>query len=98
MYKDVFSKQAAKDAVKIERAGLKPKAAEIIATIRTNPFEESQSFEKLKGNLSNAYSRRLNHKHRFTYEVLPNTEGLKNENGELYEGFVKIIRMWTHYE
>jgi len=48
MYDIRFTKQAQKDAVKIERAGLKPKAAEIICTIRVNPYEESQDFEILK--------------------------------------------------
>jgi Txe/YoeB family toxin of toxin-antitoxin system len=89
-------KRAVKDAVNVERAGLKPKIAEIIRTIREDPFEPSQQFEKLT-NLKNTYSRRINYFHRFVYEVLPNTEKLKDVNGEPYEGIVKIIRMWGHY-
>jgi Txe/YoeB family toxin of toxin-antitoxin system len=98
MYSVQFTKQAQKDAVKVERAGLKAKAAEIIATIRKDPYDESHSFERLKGNLKGSCSRRLNLQHRFVYEVLPNTEGFKDNNDVLYEGIIKIISMWTHYE
>jgi len=98
MYDIRFTKQAQKDAENVERAGFKSKAVEIINTVRQNPYEESHSFEFLKGNLKGLCSRRINRQHRFVYEVLPNTENLKNANGELYEGIVKIISMWTHYE
>lgn len=50
------------------------------------------------GNLSGYYSRKINLQHRLIYQVLPNDKGLVDENGEIYEGIVKIIRMWTHYE
>ena len=83
--------------MKVERAGLKPKAAEIIKTIRNNPYEESQDFEMLKYDLKGSYSRCITRQHRFVYEVLPNTEGLKDINDELYEGIIKVISMWTHY-
>jgi mRNA-degrading endonuclease RelE of RelBE toxin-antitoxin system len=46
----------------------------------------SAYYEKLVGDLSGAYSRRVNIQHRLVYEV--------NEN----EKTVKIIRMWTHVE
>jgi len=98
MYDVRFTKQAQKDAVKVERAGLKPKAAEIITVIKKNPHEESQSFEYLKGNLKGSCSRRLNRQHRFVYEVLLNTENAEDNNGDLFEGIVKVVSMWTHYE
>ena len=97
MYDIQFTKQAQKDAVKVERSGLKPKAAKIIQTVRNNPYEESQEFELLKHDLKGAFSRRINRQHRFVYEILPNTEGLKNAGGELYKGIIKVISMWTHY-
>ena len=97
MYDIQLTRQAQKDAVKIERSGLKHKAAEIIRTIRNNPYEESQDFEILKYDLKGSCSRRITRQHRFLYEVLPNTEGLKNADGELYEGVIKVISMWTHY-
>ena len=58
MYDIRLTKQAQKDAVKVERAGLKQKAAEIIKTVRNNPYEESQDFEILKYDLKGACSRR----------------------------------------
>jgi Txe/YoeB family toxin of toxin-antitoxin system len=97
MYKIQLTKQAQKDAVNIERAGLKPKAVEIIKTVCTNPYEKSQYFEVLKHDLKGACSRHITRQHRFVYEVLPNTENLKDENGELYKGIIKVISMWTHY-
>ncbi|MCL2772483.1 MAG: Txe/YoeB family addiction module toxin [Oscillospiraceae bacterium] len=97
MYDIQFTKQAQKDAVNVERAGLKPKAAEIIRTIRSNPYEESQDFEMLKYELKGTCSRRIIRQHRFVYEVLQNTEGLKDANDELYGGIIKVISMWTHY-
>jgi len=98
MYDVRFTKQAQKDALKVERAGLKPKSAEIIKVVRNNPYENSQEFEKLKGGLRGAYSRRINKQHRFVYEILQNDENLKETNGETYEGIVKVISLWTHYE
>jgi len=97
MYSLQLTKQAQKDAMQVERAGLKAKTVEIIKTVRKNPYEESQGFEMLKYDLSGSYSRRINRQNRFVYEVLPNTEGLKDESGNPYEGIIKVISMWTHY-
>ena len=97
MYDVRLTKQAEKDAVKVERGGLKPKVVEIITTVRADPYEDSQGFEILKYDLKGACSRRITRQHRFVYEVLPNADGLKDDNGEPYEGTVKVISMWTHY-
>jgi len=51
-----------------------------------NPFQNPPSFEKLVGDLSGAYSRRINIQHRLVYQVLKE------------EKTVKVIRMWMHYE
>jgi Txe/YoeB family toxin of toxin-antitoxin system len=98
MYDVRLARQAQKDAVNVERAGLKPKVAEIVRTVRNNPYEDSQEFEKLKGDLKGSYSRRITRQHRFVYEVLPNDENAEDVNGEPYKGVVKILSMWTHYE
>jgi len=98
MYKVDFTKQAVKDAKLIENAGLKNNTGKIISVVRKNPFQSPPPFEALRGDRKGAYSRRINRQHRFVYEVLPNLEHLKDENDELYQGIVKIIRMWTHYE
>jgi Txe/YoeB family toxin of toxin-antitoxin system len=98
MYDIRLTRQARKDAAKAEHAGLKPKVAEIIRTVRNNPYEDSQEFEKLKGDLKGSCSRRITRQHRFVYEVLPNDENAKDVGGEPYKGIIKIVSMWTHYE
>ena len=85
-WKVVFTKQAQKDARKIASADLKPKAEKLIEILCSNPFQKPPHYEKLIGDLSGAYSRRINIQHRLIYQIL------KKENTS------KIIRMWTHYE
>ena len=82
----VFTKQAQKDAKKIAASGLKNKAEDIIKILRENPFQTPPPFEKLVGDLSGAYSRRINIQHRLVYQIIDD------------EKAVKVIRMWTHYE
>jgi toxin YoeB len=82
----VFTKQATKDAKKIAQSGLKPEANRLLDLLREDPYRNPPPFEKLMGDLSGAYSRRINIQHRLIYQLL---RDLKT---------VKIIRMWTHYE
>ncbi|MBJ6750466.1 Txe/YoeB family addiction module toxin [Geomonas anaerohicana] len=82
----VFTKQAQKDAQKLKAAKLKPKAQSLLAVIEQDPFKTPPPYEKLVGDLSGAYSRRINLQHRVVYQVLE------------AERTVKILRMWTHYE
>ncbi len=82
----VFTKQAQKDAKKIAKSGLKPTASRLLDILRKNPYQNPPPVEKLVGDLSGAYSRRINIQHRLVYQVL---DDMKT---------VKIIRMWTHYE
>jgi Txe/YoeB family toxin of toxin-antitoxin system len=85
-WKVVFTKQAQKDAKKLVSAGLKPKAEELLKILNDNPFKTPPPYEKLVGDLTGAYSRRINIKHRLVYQILEK------------EFVVKVIRMWTHYE
>ncbi len=85
MWRIVFTKQAQRDARKIAAGGLRPKAEKLLDILRENPYQTLPPFEKLLGDLSGAYSRRLNIQHRLVYEVLTD------------EKVVKVIRMWTHY-
>ena len=85
-WKLVYSKTAQKDALKLSQSGLKDKALKILEILKTDPFQNPPSFEKLVGDLKGAYSRRINIQHRIIYQVLKK------------EKIVKIIRMWTHYE
>lgn len=82
----VFTKHAQKDAPKLASAGLKAKAQELLALLKDNPFQNPPPYEKLVGDLSGAYSRRVNIQHRLVYEVLAD------------EHTVKVLRMWSHYE
>lgn len=82
----VFTKQAQKDAQKFAQSNLRPRAEELIAILREDPFRSPPRYEKLVGDLAGAYSRRINIQHRLVYQVL----------GE--HRTVKILRLWTHYE
>ena len=81
-----YTKQAQKDAKKLNQSGLKKNAQSLLELISINPFQNPPPYEKLVGDLSGAYSRRINIQHRLVYQVL------ENENA------IKILRMWTHYE
>jgi Txe/YoeB family toxin of toxin-antitoxin system len=82
----VYTKQAQKDAKKLASSGLKPKAQELLALIAEDPYRKPPPFEKLIGDLSGGYSRRINIQHRLVYQVLEN------------EQVVKALRLWSHYE
>ncbi|MEE8469985.1 MAG: Txe/YoeB family addiction module toxin, partial [Dehalococcoidia bacterium] len=73
----VYTKQAQKDAHKLVAAGLKPKAEELIELLYGNPFKTPPPFEKLVGDLSGAYSRRINIQHRLIYQVFENEHIVK---------------------
>lgn len=81
-----FTKQAQKDAKKLAAAGLKDKAKALLDVVQVNPFQNPPPYEKLVGDLSGAYSRRINIQHRLVYQVLQD------------EHVVKVLRLWTHYE
>lgn len=82
----VFAGHAQKDAKKLAAAGLKPKAQELLAILAADPFQNPPPYEKLVGDLSGAYSRRINIQHPLVYDVFPE------------ERVVRVLRMWTHYE
>ena len=86
MWKIVYTKQAAEDTKKISEAGLKQKAQRLLDMLESNPYQSPPKFEKLKGDLTGAYSRRINIQHRLVYQIIDDRK------------IVKIIRMWTHYE
>jgi len=82
----VYTRQAQKDAKRIAAAGRRPKAEQLVEILSKNPFQLPPPYEKLTGDLSGAYSRRINIQHRLVYQVLKESKT------------VKVIRMWTHYE
>ena len=81
-----FTKLVQKDAKKISAAGLKNKTEQLLEILRENPFQNPPPYEKLVGDLTGAYSRRINIQHRLVYQVYEE------------EKAVKVLRMWTHYE
>jgi Txe/YoeB family toxin of toxin-antitoxin system len=97
MYNIFLSRQAEKDARKLEQAGLQPKAAGLLRILRHNPFQNPPSYEKLQGH-TDVYSRRITIQHRLVYQILPNEQNDRDAAGVPYQGIIKVIRMWTHYE
>ena len=77
----VFAKAAAKDAKKVAAAGFKAKVQTLIGILERDPFQIPPPYEKLVGDLSGAYSRRINIQHRLAYEVF------------IQERLVRILRM-----
>ena len=86
MYSIVYTKRANNYIAKLKASGLGNKAKSLIDLLRENPYISPPTFEKLKGDLIGAYSRRISIKHRLVYRV---DEDKKT---------VIIIMMWTHYE
>jgi len=82
----IFTKQAQKDAKKIAQSGLKAQTSKLLDILKKNPYQNPPAYEKLVGDLSGAFSRRINIQHRLIYQVLDDVKT------------VKVIRMWTHYE
>lgn len=80
----ILSKQAKKDAKKIASSGLKSQTQALLEILQDNPYRPP--YEKLVGNLTGYYSRRINIQHRLVYEVLE------------AEKVVRVLKMWSHYE
>lgn len=81
-----FSTKAEKDKLKLKNSGLDKNCKMILNAMLEDPFCYPPSYEKLTGELSGLYSKRINRQHRIVYEV----------DEELHE--IHIIRMWTHYD
>ena len=86
MWRVVFTRQTQKDAKKLSAANLRSKAEQLIEILRENSYSTPPPFERLLGDLSGAFSRRINIQHRLVYQVLDD------------EKTVKVIRMWTYFE
>ena len=95
MYRIVYEKQAVKDIKNLKSVRLDVKAKKLVELLKENPFQNPPPYEALVGNLQGVNSRRINIQHRLVYQVYNESVEL---NGIRYEGTVKIIRMWTHYD
>ena len=82
----VYTRHAQKDAKRLAAAGLRDKALQLLEILEKDPYQNPTPFEKLVGDLSGAYSRRINIQHRLVYQILDE------------QRIVKILRLWTHYD
>lgn len=82
----LYTKAAQKDAKRLAAAGLKTKTEALLEILAVDPLRSPPPFEKLVGDLTGAYSRRINIQHRLVYQVLEEDHA------------VKVLRMWSHYE
>ncbi len=85
-YKIVYAKTAVKNISNIKNAGLSDKVKKLVDILRKNPYQNPPPYEKLVGDLSGLYSRRINIQHRLVYEVFEE------------EKAVKIVSLLSHYE
>ena len=79
-------KSARKDLKKALQSNLNRALMEIIDTLRTNPYAQTQSFEELIPPAASKYSRRLNSQHRVVYII------------DIPSHTVTILSAWSHYE
>ncbi|MGC9312106.1 MAG: Txe/YoeB family addiction module toxin [Sediminispirochaetaceae bacterium] len=86
MYKVVFTRQAQKDAKGLSKSHVCKNAETILEILKEDPFKAYPPYIRLLGDLSGAFSRRINIQHRIVYQVYQK------------EKIVKVIRMWTRYE
>jgi len=83
-WKIVYTKQGLNDKKQAIEQGFGQKIFKLLALVKENPFSEYPPYEKLVGDLSGAYSRRISRQHRFLYQVY------------IEEHLVKVISMWPH--
>ena len=86
MFTVQYHKSALKDIPLCKQAGLGDKVQELVAILEQNPFQNPPPYEKLLGNLSGQYSRRINRQHRLVYTV------------DMSRQLVRIMALWTHYQ
>ena len=86
VYEIIYRKQVLKDIPKLKEIGLNKKAKQLIDILKNNPYQNPPPYEKLVGDLSGTYSRRINNKHRLVYQI--------NEEKKV----IRILSVWTHYE
>ncbi len=67
MWKILYEKRVQKDLDRLKKLGLDKNAKKLIENLKIDPF--SVSYEKLVGDLSGLYSRRINIKHRLVYKI-----------------------------
>ncbi|AVK99298.1 Txe/YoeB family addiction module toxin [Pediococcus inopinatus] len=79
-------KSARSDLKKAQNSYLRDSLRDIIETLKQNPYDPVQYFEKLTPPGQGKYSRRLNGQHRVVYSIDKNNH------------IVTILSAWSHYE
>ncbi len=82
----IYTKTAIRDIEKAFAADFKQRILSLLELLREDPFVRYPAYEKLLGDLTGCYSRRINHKHRLVYTVDAETR------------VVKVLSAWSHYE
>ena len=86
-YKILFTKEALKGLKLLaQKKALLKNANEIITILKVDPYKNPPPYEKLLGDLTGCFSRRINIQHRLVYAV----DEDKKE--------VLIHSAWSHYE
>ena len=76
-WKIVYTKQALKDKNIAFNSGLKDKINSLLSILRKDPYTTYPPYEKLIGELTGAYSRRINHQHRLVYAIYKEEKTIK---------------------
>jgi len=79
-----YSNDAQRDAKKLARSELRPRVETLLGILLKNPFQNPPPYKSLQGELSGAYSRRINIQHRLVYKV------------DKKDRSVLVIRLWAH--
>ena len=85
-YRVLIKNSAKPDLRKIKQSNLKERFEEIVETLKQNPYDTSNQFEKLVPYSEGLYSKRLNYQHRIVYSIDEETKE------------VHVFSAWTHYE
>ena len=85
-YQVEIKNSAKSDLKKLKKSNLQEQFLKTIAILKTDPYQPTQSFEKLQPPNRGLYSRRLNAQHRVVYRI---DEARKK---------VYIYATWSHYE
>ncbi|WEV46842.1 Txe/YoeB family addiction module toxin [Bifidobacterium sp. ESL0690] len=85
-YRVVIKNSAKSDLKKLKRSHLQQSFMQVVSDLKSDPYQPTQSFEKLQPVSRGLYSRRINSQHRVVYDIDDDTQT------------VTIYAAWSHYE
>jgi Txe/YoeB family toxin of toxin-antitoxin system len=86
MWNIAFTSQAKRDSKTALSSIYKSKIEKILRSIKEDPFNPSDSLEKLEPKAAQNYSKRVNAQHRIVYHV------------DADQHLITIASLWLHYE